>query len=114
MKINERNKDTIEKIHLLTGETKGAVRQFFESLIFILTVDYINNESTNIPFFGEITIKNMGDTLEKGGKRVNLVIEFDPEDIFQTNVGQIEDGEQSELEKVLRNRIRNSLSNYME
>ena len=54
MRINTNNKNLIEKIHLISGESKDSVRSFFESLATLILVDYLEDGTTNIPSFGDI------------------------------------------------------------
>jgi hypothetical protein len=113
LKVNSQNKDTIEKLHLLTGESKETVRRFFESFAFLIATNYLENEWTNIPFFGDVKLHYVGDKNVRGGKRVQLELNFEPEDNLLRNIGQIEDGETSEVEKTFMNRIHTALEAYM-
>jgi len=88
------------------------MRQFFESLAFVLISDYVEDEPTNIPFLGEIKIVKSGDTMVEGGRRVELTLEFDPDESLQKNLGQLEDGEKLDIERVFTTRLRNALSEY--
>lgn len=113
MRINQDNKDMIEKLYLLTEQDKGDIRRFFEAFAFIALTDYMEDGWTNIPFFGNVKIRKLGTTFEGDNKRMQLGLDFEPEDSLEKNLGQIEDGEKAEIEEVFMNRIREQLSEYM-
>ena len=113
LKVNSQNKDTIEKLHLLTGESKETVRRFFESFAFLVTTNFLDDEWTNIPFFGDVKLHHVGDENVRGGKRVQLELDFEAEENLLKNIGQVVDGDTSEIEQVFMNRIHSALNSYM-
>ena len=113
MRITDENKDSLDKIHLLSGQKKKVVRDFFESLATLIILDYLNGESTNIPFFGTFTVKQKGNTMVDGKKEACVEILFKPEDSFVRNIGQIEDGQDCDIIEICKHKIQNTLMNTM-
>ena len=113
MRINTENKDSVDKLHLLSGEKKKTVRNFLESLTTLIILNYLENTSTNIPFFGTFKIKQIGNHIDNDGKEAVIDIEFKPEESFLRSIGQIEDGEECDIVKLCKTRIRNAVSNYI-
>lgn len=113
LKINQNNKNTIEKMHLLTGKSKDDTKRFFEAFAFLLATDYLEGEWTNLPFFGDIKVHHTGDVPSDKGVRAQLELEFEPEDSLIKTIGQLVDGEKSEVEKTFMNRVRSSLHSYI-
>ena len=52
MRITSINKDSIDKMHIFSGESKQNIRTFFESLISVILMNHLSKEPTNIPFIG--------------------------------------------------------------
>jgi hypothetical protein len=105
MRINSKNKDLIEKMHLISGESKDSIRNFFESLVTLLLVDYLENEKTSIPFFGNVKIK-----YEKG----EVCLEFDPEDVLLKNLDQMKNRKEPDIFGIFKLRIKRALSDYLQ
>lgn len=111
MRVTDENKDSIDKLHLLSGASKKDVREFFEALVSLIIMDYISGESTNIPFLGDIQVKVLTDSaiIEKE----DVIIDFDIESNLLRNLQQIQDSTECDIEKTCKNRIKDSLANYM-
>lgn len=99
---------------MLTGESASTIRSFFESLISLIVLNFKEGESTNIPFFGTIALDYSGDEIHNGVKRAIVDVDFEPDQSLLRNIGQIEDGEESDIEKLIKVRIKESLANYVQ
>ncbi len=113
MRVTTDNKSSIEKIHLLSGENKQKIRTFFEALISVILLDYIEGESTNIPFLGTLSIKYKGEKIINGKKEADIQVELEPENNLIKNVGQVQDEEECDIEKMIKTRIREALRKYL-
>lgn len=107
------NKDTIDKMYLFSGENKNLIRTFFESLISIIMLDYMEGEETNIPFFGTIKIEYEKDEIIDGEKEAKVSLDFTPDPTLLKNVGQINDGEESDVKKMIILRMREAIRKYL-
>lgn len=114
MRATPENKDIIDKMHMLTGESQMTIRSFFEFLISLIVLNFKEGESTNIPFFGTITLDYSGDEVHNGVKQAIVDVDFEPDQSLLRNIGQIEDGEESDIEKLIKVRIKESLANYVQ
>ena len=98
----------IDRIHLMSGESKQTIRGFFESLVSLIVLNYIEGESTNIPFLGTVSIEFLRDKIDKNEKEAVIDIRIDPDSALLKNIGQIQDGEESDIEKLIKIRIQDS------
>lgn len=103
--VNARNKDSIEKIHLLSNVSQDDVKRVFQVLAFNITTDYMEGDWTNIPFIGDIkVVSNEQDS--------TVDIAFDPEKKFVRNIHQVIDGKVSESEETTMNSIQAMLNKH--
>lgn len=114
MKLSNDGKDTVERLHLVSGMGKENSRNFFESLLTLIIIDYLEGESTYLPFIGEIKINYAGDTFHKDKKKAVLRIDFSASDELARNIGQIEDGDETDIEGVFEQRLQNALNERLE
>lgn len=103
--VNANNKDTIERVHLLSNITKYDVQRFFEVLAFILTTNYLEGEWTSIPFVGYVKV-----VVSEEDGTVDLA--FRPERKFANSIHQVIDGEVSEIEETFMNRVQSLLNQH--
>ncbi len=113
MRITSVNKESIEKIHLLSGESKQTIRTFFESLISLILLDYIEGESTNIPFIGTLSIEYIDEKITNGKKEANIKVKLNPDSNLIKNVGQVQDKEECDIEKMIKLRVVEALRKYL-
>lgn len=106
MKPNAESKDTIEKIRLFSGSTYEQSKDFFESLVTYLVYNYLEGNSTYIPFFGSVKVNYEGDIVDAKGKEAVLSLDFEADSSLKKIIGQIVDGEETEVEKILKKKIR--------
>ena len=113
MRITSTNRNIIEEMGLFSGTDKQTIRNFFESLISIVILDYIEGETTNIPFLGTIKIEYKGEKLVEGEKEADIVIAIEPENTLLKNIGQIKDKVESDIEKMIKTRMVEDLRSYL-
>lgn len=114
MKIDSDAKECIEAIHLIAGVKKDDVQKIFESLAIYMILNYLNNDKISIPYIGECSLKYEGDEIEKNKLKAIVKCEFDLNDFILKNIGQVKDQDTTEIEKILKRRIRNTLSEYLD
>ena len=113
MRITAINRDSIDKIHLFSGESKQMIRTFFESLISIILLDFMEESETNIPFLGTIKLQHTGDKDIGGLKEAEVSVIFTPDPSLLKNVGQITDNEECDVEKMIKMRVHEALRSYL-
>jgi len=115
MRISSDEKDIIDKISLLSGIKKADVRTVFETLSIVSALYYLNNESTDIPFIGNLSLSYEGEEFNKGTKKAIVTGEMDLNDYLKKMIGQIEDDDSnSDIEKFMKQKIYSSLGNYID
>jgi hypothetical protein len=114
LKLTNEGKDTVERLQLMTGLSKEQSRTFFESLLTLVVLNYLEGNTTYIPFIGHIDIDYLYDKFEGDTKKAVLDIAVNADDNLSRNIGQIEDGDESEIEEIYKRRIQGSLSKYIQ
>ena len=116
MKLTEDGKRTIEQLHILSGESLHQSKLFLTHLASVFIMDYLNGNSTTIPYFGEIKIIHKEDVVTPLGKEAVVEIEFTPDAYLKKTVGQIADGVEieTEVEKTLKSLVTPRLTDIIE
>lgn len=114
MRIKYDSKKLMYQISLMSGYSIEMIKEFFESLITIIILDYIEKKSTCIPFLGKIEINYKGDKIKKGGKQAIIELTFKASDYILRNIGQIEDKDLCDIENLLMKKIRLNLEKIIE
>lgn len=113
-KFSKQEKDVFNQIHLLSGRNYEEVQAVYEGFLYSIILAYIEKEPIHFPLFGEIEIQFLRDTLVKEGKEAELEISFQPSKFLKRVIGQIEDKEESDVEKLLKSRIHSALADILE
>ena len=113
MKITQKNKLTIEKMHLISGESKSSIRNLFESLLVLLVLNHMEGELTNIPFIGTLSIEYIDEKITNGKKEANIKVKLNPDSNLIKNVGQVQDKEECDIEKMIKLRVVEALRKYL-
>ena len=114
MKISKNSKDAIEKIHLFSGEKRESIKNIFEALLIIMSIDVYNKEYTALPLIGSMKLKHNGSSILDGEKRASISIDkyiFD--DFFLKSISDLADGDESSLRRMIRSKIRETLGDYL-
>ncbi len=109
LKFYKKEKEMIHKIHLLTGKPFDEVKEVFEGFLYMVLLSYLEKEPIYIPFFGDIEMKYLKDRITQSGRIAEIDIDFTPNPFLLRTIGQIEDKEESDLEKFLKNKIYSSI-----
>lgn len=109
LKIYKKEKEVIHKVHLLTGKSFDDVKDVFEGILYMILLSYLEKEPVYLPFFGEIELKYLKDRFTQSGRVAEIDIDFSPNEFLLRTIGQIEDKEESDLEKFLKNKIHSIL-----
>lgn len=99
-------KEAMRVLQLLFGRPANEVNDLFESIGISAVLSYVKGESIVIPCIGKIKLVYGGDSLTAKGKEAQLQCEFTPSPFLIRNVGQVEDGEETEIERILANRFK--------
>ncbi len=114
MKLLEEGRDTIEKLHLISGLPLKDTRMLFESLITLMMLDYMEGHDTYLPHIGRFYYKYEGDDVTNRGKEAKVSLEYEADKNLLNIIGTAIDGEETMIEKTLKDQIRNQLKKYEE
>jgi hypothetical protein len=100
MKLDSDERLVVEQMRNLAGGdlNTSQVNSFLKSLMMIVLCDFAENESTKIPYFGELKIKYLGDKITDKGRIADLDIGFIPSPTLVRNVGQLVDVKDSKCD----------------
>jgi len=113
LKFSKKDKNSMQRIHLLSGKPLSLVREFYEAQIVEFILSFIEESSVNIPLLGEIKINYLGDKITPRGKKANIDIDFVPNDFFIREVGLLIDGEPTDIEEHIKERIKKVVYNHL-
>lgn len=91
MKFTQEEKLTIEELRNLSKLPTDDVISLMKSLMYVVLLNFSENESTIIPYFGELKLRYLGDKKEMDGRVADLKIEFIPSNKLVKNIGQLVD-----------------------
>lgn len=106
MKLSDKAIETINKIHLMSGESKESVRTVFESLITLILLNSLENETTTIPLLGDITLENNVDRLSE--IKVSNI-----DSVLEKSYYQMYNKQESLIEKMFKSKITSTLEKYV-
>jgi hypothetical protein len=98
-------KTALNSVRLVFGKTSRDVKEFFESIGIQAVLSYAKGEKIIIPFIGEIEVAYDGDEITDKGRVAKLKTSFTPSPFLIRNVGQVQDEESTDAEKILLNRF---------
>jgi nucleoid DNA-binding protein len=114
LKIGKRDKDVLEKLHLLSGESKEAVRKIFEAFLISTIIDIGAGEEIIIPMVGIFKLKENGARIENNVKLAEIVIDkYKFSDTLAKNLIQMKEKKDSDISKLIRSRIRETFGEYL-
>lgn len=113
IKFSKKEREVIHRIQLLSSIPYPVVEKVFKSLLIEFLIKYLDKEPATIPLFGDISFNFLGDKVTSKGRKAEIDIDFMPHDFLLKNIGQVEDGEKSEIEKYLQEMIDKSLLELM-
>ncbi len=99
----------IQKIHYLSGLPSEDIKEVWEAIVTQTIFNYMEDKPTSFPLIGEFNFKHIDDFISRGKKEAIIETEFVPCDFLKKIIGQIKDGEETEIEKLFKRKIRNSL-----
>ena len=93
MKLNQDEKLIVEELrNLANGDLNvNDVNSFLKSLMLLTLMNFSENESTTIPYFGELKIEYLGDKITDKGRIADLKVDFVPSATLVKNIGQLVD-----------------------
>lgn len=111
MRYSKAEQDTIQKIHVLSGESQETVRKVVNAMCMTMVLACMEREPFEVPLLGKTTLKYTGDRVTKEGRVAEITVTVEPSAELEHIVGQIEDGQECDLEKELKNEISKLVSN---
>lgn len=93
MKLSQDEKLIVEELrNLANGDLNvNDVNSFLKSLMLLTLMNFSENESTTIPYFGELKIEYLGDKITDKGRVADLKVDFIPSATLVKNIGQLVD-----------------------
>lgn len=93
MKLSQDEKLIVEELrNLANGDLNvNDVNSFLKSLMLLTLMNFSENESTTIPYFGELKIEYLGDKITDKGRVADLKVDFVPSATLVKNIGQLVD-----------------------
>ena len=93
MKLTQDEKLIVEELrNLANGDLNVSdVNSFLKSLMLLTLMNFSENESTKIPYFGELKIEYLGDNITDKGRVADLKVDFIPSPTLVKNIGQLID-----------------------
>ena len=93
MKLSQDEKLIVEELrNLANGDLNVSdVNSFLKSLMLLTLMNFSENESTKIPYFGELKIEYLGDKITDKGRVADLKVDFIPSPTLVKNIGQLID-----------------------
>jgi hypothetical protein len=91
LKLSQEEKLIIEELRNLSKLNTDSVNDFLKSLMLITLLNFSEDESTMIPYFGKLDIKYLGDKNKAEGRVAELDVKFTPSDVLVKNIGQLVD-----------------------
>ncbi|MDR0286421.1 MAG: hypothetical protein LBI03_01740 [Clostridiales bacterium] len=104
MKLESNENSASRTIQLISGIPAKEVMEMFENIGIYATLSYFQNGKILIPFIGEVTARN---------DSAGLQYEFEPSQFLTRNIGQIENGEETDFENILTRKFRDILPGQM-
>ena len=93
MKLSQDEKLIVEELRNLANADLNVndVNSFLKSLMLLTLMNFSENESTTIPYFGELKIEYLGDKITDKGRIADLKVDFVPSATLIKNIGQLVD-----------------------
>lgn len=105
VKFSKEERDFLHKVHLLSGKSYENTKAVFEGMLYLYILSFLEKEPIMIPFLGEFNIKYIKDVLSAEGRDSEVQVDFEPNVFLRRVIGQIEDQEETDVEKMLKERI---------
>ncbi len=114
MLMTKQDRQSLNRMSLLFGQSLKTTKEFFESLAIFITLKYADGQDIDLHFLGRVTLQYKGDRVVKGGKEASVHAQLELADFLIRNVGQVEDGVLTDSERLLMERVKNIFSSYEE
>jgi hypothetical protein len=107
-------REALHTIQLLFGKPLRHVRGLFESIAINAVISYLKQEDIVIPYIGALKVSYVGDKISGKGREARIKCELTPSAFLTRNIGQAEDGEETDAERILLNRIKGIFKSRLE
>jgi len=102
-------KEMITSISLLSKIPEVDVKKVFKNLILQIFLNYTQNKTSYIPYFGYINLKYEGDICKSDKLEAVLKLDINFDEYLKKNIGLYEDGDETDIEKSLKKKLKNDL-----
>lgn len=108
-RFTQEEKDLVYRVHLLSGKSMADISEMFESFCICMVLSCLEEEDLCIPMIGSMSVKYDGEEISAIGKEAKVNINVNPSKFLKKVIGQIKDGEESDIEKSLENKVKSIL-----
>lgn len=113
--LTRNEKEVIHKVHNMPESvTFEQTRQVFSNFLLVLLLDFLSEDSTYLPYVGDIDIQYLEDEIINGEAEAKLNIEIKPTEFFKKIIGQLVDDDSSCISDSLINDIEDLFKQHLE
>lgn len=91
MKLNQDEKLVLEELRNLSKLNSSEIDDILKALMMVVLLNFSENETTKIPYFGELKLEYLGDKTTLSGRMADLKVNFIPSHQLVKNIGQLID-----------------------
>lgn len=102
-----------KKIQLLSKRSKDDVEEISQAYVIQMLFDFLEDKETSIPLIGSFRFTYDGDKIENGERKALFVTEFNIDPFLQKVLGQATDGEETDIEKIFKQKLKSQLEKYV-
>ncbi len=113
-KFSKADKASLNRMKLIFGRNKDVTQEFFESLAVFVVMEYLEGREVVLPLLGKISFAYRGDEMVVSGRKAVVDATFDPDSFLIRNVGQVQDEDTTDAERIMLNRIRQVFASFEE
>ena len=106
MALSATDRDALMRVHLVSGKSLNETREFFESLFIYAMLQHAEGKPVVLPYVGTLTLTHTGDVLEREGRVAQVEVDTVLDPMLVRSIGQFVDGDTTEADNILLDRIR--------
>ena len=107
--FSKKDKEALYEIQLLSGRSLENTKDVFVGMLTWLVYRYCSGKEISFPLVGRFNIKYIEDELKEKGNQAILNMSVTPSPTFLRLIGQIKDGEKTDIEKLDEKKIQLAL-----
>lgn len=110
--MTREEREALNRMSLFFGHSLGLTKEFFESLYVYIVLEYVSGREINLPFIGNLKLEYKGEKFTRHGKFADVGVNLDLSPEIIRNIGQLEDEELTDAERLLLSRVTSVFSSY--